>query len=407
MKYFTVFPPEKPIIANINLPASKSISNRLLIMQHLSNNNFNIQNLSDANDTQILKDILIKNENEINVEHAGTCMRFLCALFAITKGERTLTGSERMKKRPVKNLVEALKKLGADIEYIEKEDFPPLKIKGKKIIQSEIEINASISSQFISALMMIGPYLENGLKILLIGQKVSNSYIEMTMHLMRNLGIAIRYDNNIIEIQKGSYESKTDLIVEPDWSSASFWYQIASLSKNSEIFIHNLSSKSVQGDKILIEIFSKLGVESIEKENGLLLKNKSIEATHLNFDFINCPDLAQPVAACMCALKLTGKLTGLQTLNKKESERVKSLCSELKKIGAEIITDSESYIELITFNNINNKKLFIKTFDDHRIAMSFATLSLYYPDISIENPAVVSKSYPNFWIDLKRANFNF
>lgn len=406
MTHFTVFPPEKPIRLNVKLPASKSISNRLLIMQYLSAFSFSIQNLSDAKDSQVLKDILIKNENEINVGHAGTCMRFLCALFAITEGEKLLTGSERMKSRPIKNLVEALKKLGAEIEYTEKEGFPPLKIKGKKITLSQIEIDASISSQFISALMMIGPYLENGLKISLIGQKVSNSYIEMTQQLMKNLGINVDYDSNIISIKKGFYTSTNNITVEPDWSSASFWYEIAALSKNSEILLENLTKTSVQGDKILIDIFSNLGVETIEQSKRILLKNVDLKNTHFNYDFVDCPDLAQPVAATMCALKITGRLTGLETLNKKESERVKSLCSELKKLNAEIISDDESFIEFKSFGHPLETPI-INTFEDHRIAMSFAPLCLLYPGLEIEDPEVVSKSYPSFWNDLKQAGFQF
>ncbi|MDQ3191527.1 MAG: 3-phosphoshikimate 1-carboxyvinyltransferase [Bacteroidota bacterium] len=391
------------ILAKVNLPASKSITNRALIINSLSGGVINIINPSDAQDSIILHELLNEKRDIYNVGHAGTVMRFLTALFAIKEGQIILTGSERMKQRPVKELTQALISLGADIQYMEKEGYPPLKISGQKLHGGKINIDSSISSQFISSILMIAPYLENGLEINLEGKIISAPYIEMTINMMRNCGILVEKKDKLILVKQGIYKP-SNINVEKDWSAASYWYQVVALSNKATITLNGLSKKTVQGDSELDTIFKNFGVHSQESEEGIVLKklNHPI-VTQFDFDFSNCPDLAQTVAVTMAAKGIKGTLTGLKSLKIKETDRIIALSSELKKLGVQTRCGPD-FIEIFS-SKINNPGVSIETYQDHRMAMACAPLASILGEIKIKNPGVVKKSYPGFWIELENAGF--
>ena len=382
----------KVVRGEITLPSSKSISNRALIIKALSGLSFEIENLSMANDTQILQQLLAdKNRTTFDVGHAGTAMRFLTAYLAIQQGEFILTGSERMQQRPIKILVDALTTLGADITYLKNEGFPPLKIIGKTLSGGEITIDGSISSQYISALMMIAPYIKNGLKINFEGQVASKPYLDMTAEMVKDF--------------------KAGFVVEPDWSSASYWYSMVALAKDAEITLLGLKKKSLQGDSVVAEIFEKFGVKTEYLPSGIRLTklpNFGLPASNFQLNFSNCPDLAQTVAVASAALNIPVKLTGLSTLRIKETDRIAALQIELTKLGFKVEVDGDDLIINSHSGKIQQlnhwSSISIRTYNDHRMAMAFAPLSLLSP-ITIENPDVVVKSYPNFWQDLKNVGF--
>ena len=387
--------------ATINLPSSKSITNRAYIINALSGGAINIINASKAEDSETLKSLLTSEISKFDVGHAGTAMRFLTALFSITKGERILTGSDRMKQRPIKDLAEALIALGASIKYLEKEGYPPLKINGKHISGGKINIDASVSSQFISAIMLIAPYLKNGLTINLEKEKISIPYIEMTLEMIKKSGAEAMRKGNTIIIEPGKYRP-FELIIEPDWSAASYWYSYVALSENSEIILKGLSTKSLQGDVIVHEIFEKLGVETVQIKEGIVLKksrNKSPE--EFNFNFSNCPDIAQTVAVSMAALAIKGTLSGLKSLRIKETDRIEAICAELKKFGVQAISGPD-FIQ-IPAGKICKPAVAIETYEDHRMAMAFAPLAMVIGEFKLKNPGVVKKSYPDFWKDMESA----
>lgn len=396
----------KVVRGEITLPSSKSISNRTLIIKALSGLPFEIENLSTAIDTQILQQLLAdKNRTTFDVGHAGTAMRFLTAYLAIQQGEFVLKGSERMQQRPIKILVDALRTLGADITYLKNEGFPPLKIKGKPLLGGEITIDGSVSSQYISALMMIAPYLKNGLKINFEGKVTSKPYLDMTAEMMKSPTLTLPEGDGIFSPEGG--DKRGGFVVEPDWSAASYWYSIVALAKDAEITLLGLKKDSLQGDAVVVKIYENFGVKTEYLENGIRLSKTLPLTTHhspLLFDFTNCPDLAQTVAVTSAALNVPTKLTGLSTLRIKETDRIAALQNELSKLGCRVEVEHD---ELIIFSNTNameRQHLPIKTYDDHRMAMTFAPLALLYP-ITIENPDVVVKSYPNFWEDLKLVGF--
>lgn len=387
--------------AEILIPGSKSESNRLLIVNSLYSNPIRIHNLSTADDTRVLQDALNSNAELIDIGHAGTAMRFLTAYFSIYKDRKVvLTGSERMKQRPIGILVDALNALGAAISYVEKEGFPPLEINGKKIHKNEIELAAGISSQFVSALMLIAPKLENGLNIRLKDQPTSKPYIEMTVGILRKLGVEIIENNQSIQIKPKHKIDECDRQIESDFSSASYYFSLTALTENSEIKIGKFSKESLQGDSKVIEIYQKyFGIETRFEDDWLVLKRKpDFEFKTFEIDLNDTPDLAQTIAVTAAALKIRCRLTGLKTLKIKETDRLEALCSELKKIGAESKTDQDS-IELYNFFESTEIPK-IETFDDHRMAMSFAPFCLKR-ELKIKNPKVVEKSYPNFWNDIE------
>ncbi len=381
---YKVSHPTKQIECEINLPASKSISNRLLIIQAICDTPFTIHNLSDSDDTKALKKALTNTDTLIDVSAAGTTFRFLSAYYAAsTKEDITLTGSERMKSRPIKGLVTALNSLGAKISYLDKEGFPPLKISNSTIKGNIIDIDASVSSQFISALLLIAPTLVNGLQINIKGTIVSKPYIEMTLNLMSEFGIEYNWTNNNIHIRKQKYIGK-DYTVEGDWSAASFWFEIAALTSHCNIQLKGLHTQSIQGDSAALNLFTPLGVHATFKKGILILKKEKVSKLPNTINLLTTPDLYQPLKCSLAALNLTTEITGLQTLKDKETDRVAAVNNELLKLG-------ES-------NNID-------TYEDHRMAMSFSPLSLKYGTLTINDISVVTKSYPNYWEDLKKAGF--
>lgn len=390
----------------INISGSKSESNRMLILQ-AQFPNILIENLSESDDTQVLQEGIKNLNGTVDVHHAGTAMRFLTAYFSAKDGaEITLTGSQRMQERPIGILVDALKSLGADIEFLKNEGFPPLKIKGKSLQKSEVNIKANVSSQYISALMLIAPMLHNGLKISLEGKTTSIPYIEMTLSLLKNIGINGSFSKNEITIPSVKNIEKTTLVVESDWSSASYFYSIVALSENAEITLGSFFEESLQGDSALVQIYDSLGVKTVfnTSEKNISLSKKNVQLPDsLLLDLSNTPDLAQTIAVTCFGLGISCKLTGLHTLKIKETDRLLALKNELEKLGASIQVDDNSLsLEKAAKINFNTT---IETYQDHRMAMAFAPLSLK-TNISINDNEVVSKSYPDFWKDLQKVGIS-
>lgn len=393
--------PKKNI--KINISGSKSESNRMLILQ-AQFPNISIENLSESDDTIVLQKAFKNLSGKIDIHHAGTAMRFLTAYFSAKEGaDIILTGSQRMQERPIGILVKALRSLGADINYLENEGFPPLKIVGKKLQKSEVKIKANVSSQYISALMLIAPMLPNGLKIDLEGKATSVPYIEMTLSLLKSIGIKGSFSKNEITIFSEKNIEETALIVESDWSSASYFYSLVALSETCEITLGSFSKESLQGDAALVQIYNSLGVQTVfnTSEKTILLSKKNTELPDsLLLDLSNTPDLAQTIAVTCFGLKIGCKLTGLHTLKIKETDRLSALKNELEKMGAAIQIDDDSlHLEIASLIHPNKT---IETYQDHRMAMAFAPLSLK-TKLTINNAEVVSKSYPKFWEDLQKA----
>ena len=388
------------ITARIDLPASKSISNRALILNALSYSPYDIQNLSDCDDTRATLEALDSNNTTFDIGAAGTAMRFLTAFLAKTVGEWIITGSERMKNRPVKLLVDALNSLGARIEYIEKEGFPPLRIFGCALNGGEIHMNGSVSSQYISALMMIAPFMQKGLKINLDGKIISKPYIEMTIQMMQEFGAEIELTENTIHIAPQDY-MPIDYLVESDWTAASYWYEMLSLVGEGNIFLNGLFQDSYQGDSKVAELFEQLGIHTTYMSEGILLTSTEINATAMEYDFTDQPDLAQTLAVTCCFKGIPFIFTGLQSLKIKETDRIAALINELHKLGFVLTEAGEGSLvwEGELCEPIEN--IIIETYDDHRMAMAFTPAAIFHP-ISIEHPEVVSKSYPNFWKDIEK-----
>ncbi|UKJ06647.1 3-phosphoshikimate 1-carboxyvinyltransferase [Solitalea lacus] len=409
------------INGEITLPGSKSESNRALIMQALCKHPFEIRNLSIADDTVTLQQLLttdIKNHlTEINVGPAGTAMRFLTAFLSVTPGEWLLTGTHRMLERPIKLLVDALKELGADIEYAGKEGYPPLKIRGKDLtLTNNISINGSVSSQYISALLMIAPTLPQGLILNLTGTVASRPYIEMTLAMMKELGIQHSWQEGAIVIPHQDYQPN-NLFIEPDWSGSSYWYSLAALSDHAEIKLTGLKGFSLQGDSVIAKIMEDFGVKTTFETDGIRLTKVSDEITTNFIDFEHCPDIAQTLAVICAGQGHNCTFTGLESLKIKETDRVAALQNELGKFGVTITQDglnyhldcSKSSIEPLQASDIltQNSAVFINTYHDHRMAMAFAPLALKVDALEVEDPQVTGKSYPHFWGDLESVGFEF
>ena len=381
--------------AIVNLPASKSIANRALIIRALANGNEVIENLSEARDTQTMRRLLAKEDFELDVLDAGTTMRFLTAYLTVTNQHKILTGSERMQQRPIKLLVDALKELGATINYKRNEGYPPIEIiafndNGTK----EVSINGEVSSQYISALLMIGPLLKNGLILTLTGRIGSRPYIEMTLSVMRSFGIESSFEDNVVKIDHQKYQGTT-YTVEPDWSAASYWYSLVALSENSSVTLKGLAEKSIQGDSVIQEIMKHLGVTTKFTQEGALL-TKSEHKNYFDYNFTDCPDLAQTVAVVCAAKGIEASFTGLESLKIKETDRVLALHNELAKINCQLVEEGSTWSLIPSKIDVDN--IFIETYEDHRMAMAFAPLCLKL-DVTIEDKTVVNKSYPNYWKD--------
>ncbi|MFL5753516.1 MAG: 3-phosphoshikimate 1-carboxyvinyltransferase [Bacteroidia bacterium] len=414
---YKVSHPAKKISGTINLPSSKSESNRMLMIRAISGIDIDIQNISPAKDTATLKAILekVKNTNHTGAEaevfdvgHAGTTMRFLTAYFSCLEGERILTGSDRMKKRPIGELVDALRKLGADIQYMEEKGFPPLKIIGGTLHGGEIEMKGSISSQFISALLLISPLMERGLVLKFTDEVVSVPYINMTLHMMEQHNVYGVWEADSIHVSKQNYELESEedksYYIEGDWSSASYLFSLVALSKEAEITVQGLKEDSLQGDSVVRNIFDFFGVKHEWKGQELHLSKMPVMAEQFQYDFEDCPDLAQTIAVVVSALKISSIFTGLKTLRIKETDRAQALQNELGKFGVkvEIISDNEIKLEASNFHESSQP---IATYQDHRMALSFAPLALLHDIVFEELPDVVQKSYPGYWEDMKRLGF--
>lgn len=391
----------------IQITGSKSESNRALLLRALFSN-INIENLSNSDDTSLMKEALATNNDLIDVHHAGTAMRFLTAYFAVQENrEVILTGSSRMKERPIKILVDALRELGAEINYLENNGFPPLRIKGKQLNKSRAELKANVSSQYISALLLIAPVLENGLVLELKGTITSMPYIKMTLSLLSEIGIDTIFNKQIITVKPARHTiSKTTIEIESDWSSASYFYSIVALSDvGTELHLKSYKTNSKQGDADLVHIYKAFGVETQYTKNGIQLRKTAhvLEEIGVNLDLSHAPDIAQTIAVTAFGLHLEANLTGLHTLKIKETDRLLALKKELGKLGADIEV-TENSLKLKSSKRIE-PNIAIATYNDHRMAMAFAPLALKTA-ITIKDSDVVSKSYPNFWQDLKSIGFN-
>ncbi|MEG0917165.1 MAG: 3-phosphoshikimate 1-carboxyvinyltransferase [Myroides sp.] len=385
------------------ISGSKSETNRLLLLQALYPN-LKIENASNSDDSEVMKNALqsVRKSSEINVHHAGTAMRFLTSFYAIQESlEVVISGSDRMHERPIKILVDALNQLGSDISYLKEEGFPPIKIIGKKIQGNKVSIDANVSSQYITSLMLIGSSLPNGLEIQLKGTITSIPYIKMTLSVLQSLGIKVEFENNIIKIPYTKKLSNDTFVVESDWSSASYFYSLVAMSNiDTEITLRYFKQNSLQGDAVLAEIYQNFGVKTTFADNKIILKkveNSSIKNLNLNLN--NAPDIAQTIIVTCLGLRITCNLTGLHTLKIKETDRLQALKNELEKFGADVLISPDS----IRLNNsvvFQNDPIKIETYHDHRMAMAFAPLVLKQ-SLIIKNAAVVSKSYPYFWNDLK------
>ena len=434
--------------SSIVLPSSKSISNRALAIGALAGSIASITNLSDCDDTEVMQRWLTERPSTVDVGAAGTSMRFSTALLAVGQGEHVLTGSERMKNRPIKILVDALRRLGADISYVEKEGYPPLRIVGKGgLSYGSVSLPGNVSSQYISALMMIGPYLKDGLILTLTDKVISRPYIEMTMSLMRQFGAKVYWDcssdesngtvdepchsngtvdeylesnsaddksteSNVIIVEPGRYAVKS-FNVESDWSAASYWYEMVALSSEGDarVLLPGLYEDSLQGDSKGREVFSLLGVKTEYTKDGVLLSKKTREVDTLEYDFVMMPDLAQTFVVTCCMMGVPFHFTGLESLKIKETDRIVALKNEMAKLGFDLEDRNDSELlwdgrrRALTAEEYDS--VAIDTYEDHRMAMAFAPVALVNGSIRINNPHVVSKSYPRYWDNLLAAGFQF
>jgi len=389
----------------INITGSKSESNRLLILQALFPN-LDISNLSNADDVATMTEALGSNTSLKDIHHAGTTMRFLTAYYATQKDKKvTLTGSKRMQERPIGILVDALRQLGASIDYAKNEGYPPLSIEGKSISRSQVTLPASVSSQYISALMLIAPRLSNGLELNLEGHITSVPYIKMTQALLERIGIETDFTANCIRVMPFQGEMKSQhLVVESDWSSASYFYSMVALANTAKIELNSYRKDSLQGDSVLQELYRSLGVETRFTDRGMVLEKTAsfVKPVSIAFDLVNAPDLAQTIAVSCAGLGIGCELTGLHTLKIKETDRLLALETELTKLGANIRV-TENSLQLAPNTELNPDQS-IATYQDHRMALAFAPLALKVP-IQIEEAMVVSKSYPDFWEDMTVLGF--
>ena len=394
----------------VNLPASKSECNRALIIEALLRKSDLINNVSEAADSQTLVNILQQfsnGEDNFDVGPAGTTLRFLTAFFTTQKGAQVLTGSARMNERPVGILVDALRNLGASIDYLGLEDYPPIRINESNIVGGEVEIDGGVSSQYISALMLIAPTLINGLNIKIINDLVSQPYLEMTAKLMQGFGAEVKFENSSILVENGGYCS-SQFSVESDWSAASYWYEVLSFAKSGQVRLEGLKRESLQGDSVVADLYKSFGVETEFASSGVFLRKVDIELPqYFEYDFTLCPDLAQTVAVTCTGLRIEAKLTGLKTLKIKETDRILALQNELEKLGVEIECGNDwmriHAAELSAFSLESSTQ--IETYNDHRMAMAFAPMAIKSGSLEIEDPGVVVKSYPSFWQDLQAVGF--
>ena len=405
MKYL-VSKPDKTLRGSIVLPGSKSVANRALIIHALSYSPYPIENLSESDDTRVMEQVFNSNTNVFDIGHAGTAMRFLTAFLAQIVGEWTITGSDRMKQRPIGILVDALNKLGARIEYLENEGFPPLKIYGSHLKGCVLELDGSVSSQYISALLMVAPTMEGGLTLRLKNKITSRPYIEMTLKLMEQFGVKHVWKGNEIRIAEQSYKARP-FSVEADWSGASYWYEMAVMADELDLELIGLTTESLQGDAQIAKWFEQLGIDTVATEAGSrLVKNGKLLPKNLNLNFIENPDVAQTFAVLCVMKQIPFHFTGLETLKIKETNRIAALQDELAKFGAQITEPVHGELKWDgTFSLEKQATPEIETYHDHRMALAFAPACQVYGSVAILDPMVVTKSYPGYWEDLKKVGF--
>ena len=407
MTYHIIAP--NTLKTNILLPSSKSISNRALILNALCNHPEEINNISECDDTEVVIKALHEKNRNINIGAAGTAMRFLTAYLSGQDGSYTITGTERMKNRPIKILADALCSVGANIEYIEKEGFPPLKINGQTLKGGEIHLDGGVSSQYISALLMVAPTMTNGLQLHLSGNIISRPYINITIQLMRKFGVIVFEEGQTFMVPHQQYSPVENFTVESDWSAASYWYQMIALSKNDNatVTLPGLLSDSIQGDAAIVGLFDKLGVHTEFTPSGVTLtKKRRTVGDMLLFDFVSMPDIAQTAVVTCAMLNIPFRFSGLQTLKIKETDRLSALKTELQKFGYRLEIHNENTLEWNNQRCEAESSPVVKTYEDHRMAMAFAPISICAKNgINIADPGVVSKSYPSFWDDLKKTGF--
>ena len=405
---YQITKPDKKLVGEISLPSSKSISNRILIINALSYSPYLIDNLSDSDDTKVMEQVLNGAGKHFDIGHAGTAMRFLTAFLSKIVGEWTLTGSERMQQRPIGILVDALRKLGASIEYTDQDGFPPLRIIGTALKGGIIALDGSISSQYISALLMIAPTVQGGLTLKLQNQITSRPYIELTLKLMKKFGIRHTWNGNEIFIGEQAYRP-VRFSVEADWSGASYWYSMAALSVECDLLLKGLRLNSLQGDARQAEWFHKyFGIQSKQEGNNVrLTKSKNLDFKKLEIDFIENPDIAQTFVVLSVCKKIPFIFSGLTTLKIKETDRIKALQVELIKFGAALTEPQSGKLAWDgTFDpSLQFQSPVIATYHDHRMALAFAPAALAFPEIIIKDPIVITKSYPQYWDDLKNVGF--
>ena len=412
MKQYRLKAPER-LNQTIQLPASKSISNRALIIYALSGGRNLPENLSDCDDTEVIIDALRYMPDEINIKAAGTAMRFMTAYLSVMRGTHIITGTDRMKHRPIAILVDALRRLGANIEYVGEEGYPPLKITGKKLAGGLLEIPGNVSSQYISALLMIGPMLKDGLTLQLTGEIISRPYIDLTLWMMGEFGAEAEWSSaDTITVDHKPYKGR-DYYIESDWSGASYWYEMVALSndRNAEVRLTGLMDGSMQGDSTSRYIFSLLGVKTIFETQTkgvpqmVTLKKNGRGVTKLEYDFVNAPDLAQTFVVTCAALDIPFHFKGLATLKIKETDRIEALKREMAKLGYVIHDANDSELYWDGERCEPQLELGIDTYEDHRMALAFAPFAMKQEGLIINNPQVVTKSYPKFWEDLKSTGF--
>lgn len=388
-------------IVSIDLPASKSIHNRAIILKNLYYPNLQLTNPSNSADSVLIEKLIQSHLNELDCDNAGTVIRFLTSYFATKEGvKKVLTGAERMKQRPIGELVESLNQLGADIRYLDKQGFPPIEIHGKQLEGGRVSLAGNVSSQFITSLLLIAPGFDKGLTLEITGKKTSEAYIQLTVDLMKSLGFSLEFENNGITVNAGCIApQELALDIEPDWSAVAFWFQIISFSKQGIVHLNRLKKQSIQGDAILQEWAGMLGLKHMFTETGMLLEKSMLPViNHTSWNLSNYPDLAPSLIVLLSALKLKAQFTGLHTLKTKESDRTEALRIELKKCNVHF-TSLDDYWQLDASNFNLTENTNFESYNDHRIAMAFGTLSVLKP-INISHPECVVKSYPGFWNDL-------
>ncbi|HMJ70045.1 MAG TPA: 3-phosphoshikimate 1-carboxyvinyltransferase [Cyclobacteriaceae bacterium] len=387
------------------LPSSKSLSNRALILQALAGNQPVVSNLSDARDTVLMNKLVGTTEKVVDVMDAGTTMRFLTAYFGIRGSQKIMTGTARMKERPIGLLVDALRAIGVSVDYVEREGFPPIELKGfSRQLANEVTVPGNVSSQYISALMMTGPLLPNGLRIKLQGKVGSRPYIDMTAALMKHFGVEAEFKDDTIHVKHAAYKANP-YRVEGDWSGASYWFAHAALAREASLYLPGMIDKSLQGDRAIVGIMEKLGVNAVFDSNGVRVSKSAAVNKAIEWDFTDCPDLAQTVLPVCAAKGVVGTFTGLESLYIKETDRVTALRKELGKINAQIVEPEKGVWRLEPGKIDGITHIEIETYHDHRMAMGLAPLATIM-DVTIKSPEVVNKSYPGYWEDMRAVGFS-